>query len=166
MFRQIASVVALALVLTIHSFGQAQTEVVKLSPTPASHKELKKSRLPSFSIQHAVLDLITVSKQVTFSFKTHCKELVYASDGSGVATARLRFYIRFHSRDRKIDSFAEGYQTHEVNDREISGMKCGFVSVSRSVDLPPGEYQVDALLSDVLTGARWHKSLFFINPNK
>jgi GWxTD domain-containing protein len=155
---------------------EALQRYVDLQKPPQVNDVLEKSLLETASRGVEDTAALNVSTAVNFyrasdnsvmtalTIQTDNSDLKFQDDGSGIQTARLNIYAKVTNlAGRRITSFEDPVTT-QATAEELATVKDRKSAYQRQIPLPPGNYKVDIIIRDVVTGAQTVKSIGFEVP--
>jgi GWxTD domain-containing protein len=155
---------------------EALQRYVDLQKPPQVNDVLEKSLLETASRGVEDTAALNVSTAVDFyrasdnsvmtalTIQTDNSDLKFQDDGSGIQTARLNIYAKITNlAGRRITSFEDPVTT-QATAEELATAKERKSAYQRQIPLPPGNYKVDMIIRDVVSGAQTVKSIGFEVP--
>lgn len=166
-------VLCLLLFIPWSSYAQQKQAITTLTPIAKSkylsiqkvNRNVKIDNIFSFEWISIVAPSVLIDgKSVTsVTAETDFKNLVFESVGK-TNVAKLRFFLRIASRDLKIIGFIEDTLSVSVDTEDATRRKYEPAGFVKFIDLPPGKYTAEIVLSDVTSGGRGIRTVKFEVP--
>jgi hypothetical protein len=131
---------------------------------PREKYAVLKDEKVKFDVKTEPVNLPDGKKAVAVIIQTSAREIVFENIG-GAETAKVGFYGRITSKDKKTDGFFEEKIITTATIEELTdSIKLKPVLLSKVFALPEGKYQIGVIVRDLISGARGVKIIKFQIP--
>jgi hypothetical protein len=130
---------------------------------PEKYAVLKDEKV-KFDVKTEPVTLPDGKIAVAVIIQTNARDIVFENIG-GAETAKVSFYGRITSKDKKTDGFFEEKLNTTATIEELTDVtKLKPVMIRKVFSLPGGKYQIGVIVRDLISGARGVKIIKFQIP--